>query len=101
MLTYITVYKLLSRFLELNVCNVRIYINESVQKDVYKRINAAWLCGYAAALSISRSSQPASHSSTVDVLLFTQFGIRRILVYQSSEFGVRGLLSVRPRFSVS
>ena len=38
MLTCLTVYKLLSLLLVLNVCNVRIYINESVQRDVYKML---------------------------------------------------------------
>ena len=84
MLTHITVYKLLSLFLELNVCNVRIYINESVQRDVYKCCVAVWICS---CLVNPRSSQHASHSGTVDVLLFTQFGIRRIL--DVSEFLIR------------
>ena len=36
--------------------------------------------------SLPRSSQPPGHSGTVDVLLFTQFGIHRILgVY---KFGI-------------
>ena len=81
MLTCFTVYKLLSLFLELNVCSLRIYISEFVQREVYV------LCGYAATLSIPRSSQPAGHSGTVDVLLFTQFDIYRIL--HVSEFWIR------------
>ena len=49
--------------------------------------NAAWLCGYAATFSNPRSSQPVGHSGTVDVLLFMQFGIHRIL--DVSEFWIR------------
>ena len=70
----------------LNIYNVRIYINESVQRDVYKMLRGC-VDVQLATLSVPRSSQPTGHSGTVDVLLFTQFGIRRIL--DVSEFWVR------------
>ena len=70
MLTCFSVYKLLSLFLELNVCNQMLSI-----------------CRYVATLSNPGSSQPADHSGTVDVLLLTQFGIHRIL--DVSEFWIR------------
>ena len=67
MLTYITVYKLLSLFLELNVCNVRIYINESVQRDVYKCCVAVWICSCLVNSKIlsARQSQRYSRRSAV------------------------------------
>ena len=62
-LTCLTVYKLLSLFL---VCSLRIYINEMVLGcvDMQLQVNRQILLA-------------ASHSGTVDVLLFTQFGVHR------------------------
>ena len=60
MLTCFTVYKLLSLFLELKVCNVRIYISESVQRDVYKMLRGC-VDMQRSYLVNSRSSQPAGH----------------------------------------
>ena len=75
MLTYITVYKLLSLFLELNVCDVRIYINESVQRDVYKCCVAVWILS-------ARQSQRYRRRSAVYASRY-----RRIL--DVSEFWIR------------
>ena len=70
MLTCLTVYKLLSLFL---VCSVRIYINEMLLGcvDMQLQVNPQILSA-------------AGHIGTVDVLLFTQFGVHRI--FDVSEF---------------
>ena len=63
MLTCLPVYKLLSLFL---VCSLRIYINEMLLGcvDIQLQVNPQILSA-------------AGHSGTVDVLLFTQFGVHR------------------------
>ena len=80
MLSCLTILELLSLFLELNVCNVRIYINGSVQRDVKMLRGCVDM-----QLPCQFLSAPAGFSTTVDVLLFnTQFDIHRIL--DLSEF---------------
>ena len=85
-LTCLTVYKLLSLFL---VCSLRIYINEMLpgRVDMQLQVNRQILSA-------------AGHSGTVDVLLFTQFGVHRDFRCTSFEFGVSLLRSVHSRFSV-
>ena len=72
MLTCLTVYKLLHVSLFL-VCSLRIYINEMLLGcvDMQLQVNPQILSA-------------AGHIGTVDVLLFTQFGVHRI--FDVSEF---------------